>query len=103
MKIASRFLAIPSAMLMSTRVALAVEGLEDLHPEPPPGIGEKLIMIGNWVLFVFALVFALGIVYGVIKIMQGDKRDGARYLFGGAIGEAVIGSIYAIVNGLLSA
>ena len=101
MRFVKRFLVILSTMLMSTRAALAIEGLKDLHPEPPPGIGEKLIMLANYALFVFALAFGLGMVYGFIKIMQGEKRDGARYLIIGAVGEAFIGSLYTFINGLI--
>ena len=69
-----------------------------ITPAPPPGVGDKLLMLAGWAVWAIGLASAVVMVYGVFRITQGDRREGTMYLVGGAVGLAVAASINTLVS-----
>lgn len=73
-----------------------------ITPSPPPGVGDKLLMLAGWAVWAIGLASAVVMVYGVFKVTQGDRREGTMYIVGGAIGLAVAASINSLISSITS-
>lgn len=73
-----------------------------ITPAPPPGVGDKLLMLAGWAVWAIGLASAVVMVYGVFKVTQGDRREGTMYLIGGAVGLAVAASINSLISSITS-
>jgi len=66
------------AILGSIATAAAQTGIE-IRPEAPPGLGEKINTLLNWVYWIALVAAIMGVIWSAISLFTG--RDTKLYLF----------------------
>ena len=97
MKIVRRLVTLIAAVILLTGKSSAQI---QITPTPPPDVGEKILTIAGWILWLLQVAFGVVMAYGILKIIQGERREDTMYLIGCAIGLAVVASINSIISAL---
>ncbi|MEM4847684.1 MAG: hypothetical protein QW794_08015 [Thermosphaera sp.] len=99
-------LVIPLILLLAAPHVVAQQQQQppsiEIRPEAPPGIGEMVQRLLNWLYWgAWIAVFGAGI-YGALQWIMGDSEKGKKFLGGAIIGAVILAALTVLIPALVS-